>query len=93
MELTKENKEFLSTVTENSYTKKRKKWDLQKKERYKVFLIEFRELWQHKIESNMKTFKLHTISQILTVKNCRNQNEALEKAKLNISTVFKIEEI
>jgi hypothetical protein len=41
----------------------------------------------------MKTFKLYTFSQVLTVKNCRNQEEALDKAKLDITVVWKIEEI
>ena len=46
--LTLENVEFLKTVVENSYIEKRKDWNSQKKERYKQFLEECRELWQYK---------------------------------------------
>jgi hypothetical protein len=46
--LTLENVEFLKTVVENSYIEKRKEWDSQKKERYKIFLEECLELWQFK---------------------------------------------
>lgn len=91
--LNEEDKEFLDTVIENSFIIKRKEWDLPKKERYKTFLVEFEELWQSKIKEKMKTFKLYTVGQILTVKNCKNQNEALEKAKLELATVWKIEEV
>jgi len=90
--LNKENKEFLDTVIANSYIIKRKKWNLEKKERYKIFLVAFAELWQSKIKEKMKTFKLYTFGQVFTVKNCKNQNEALEKAKLSLATVWKIEE-
>ena len=41
----------------------------------------------------MKAFKLYTFGQVLTVKNCKNQKEALEKAKLDITVVWKIEEV
>lgn len=41
----------------------------------------------------MKTFKLYTFEQVLTVKNCKNQEEALNKAKLDISLVWKTEQI
>lgn len=46
--LTLENVEFLNTIIENSYIEKRKDWNSQKKERYKQFLEEYRELWQYK---------------------------------------------
>lgn len=46
--LTLENVEFLKTVVENSYIEKRKDWNSQKKEKYKQFLEECRELWQYK---------------------------------------------
>ena len=50
--LTLENVEFLNTIIENSYIEKRKIWNSEKKERYKLFLEEFQELWQYKLLSN-----------------------------------------
>ena len=50
--LTLENVEFLNTIIENSYIEKRKIWNSAKKERYKLFLEEFQELWQYKLLSN-----------------------------------------
>ena len=41
----------------------------------------------------MKIFKLFTVSQILTVKNCKNIKEALKKADLNSKDVWKIKEV
>lgn len=41
----------------------------------------------------MKTYKLYTFDNVLTVNNCKNQDEALEKAKLDITVVWKIEEV
>ena len=46
----------------------------------------------YKVEK-MKTFKLYTFSQILTVKNCKDQEQALNKANLNIALVWKIEQV
>lgn len=47
--LTLENVEFLNTIIENSYIEKRKVWNSVKKERYKLFLENFQELWQYKM--------------------------------------------
>lgn len=47
--LTLENVEFLNTIIENSYIEKRKVWNSVKKERYKLFLEDFQELWQYKM--------------------------------------------
>lgn len=41
----------------------------------------------------MKTYKLYTFSSILIVKNCKDLDEALDKAKLNTTLIWKSEEI
>ena len=41
----------------------------------------------------MKTFKIYTVSQVLTVNNCKDLDHAIEKTGLPKETIFKTEEV
>ena len=41
----------------------------------------------------MKTFKIYTFSQILTVKNCKDLEDAIQKTGLKEDVIFKTEEV
>ena len=43
--------------------------------------------------ANMRTFKLYTFSQIVTVKNCANYAEALHKTGFFDSEIWKVVEV
>lgn len=41
----------------------------------------------------MKTFKIYTFSQVITVKNCKEQEDAIKKSGLSPDVIFKIEQL
>ena len=41
----------------------------------------------------MKTFKIYTVSQVLTVNNCKDLDDAIKKAGLSKDAIFKTEEV